>query len=97
MYNFVSLPIASGILYPWTGWTLPPAFAGLAMACSSVTVVCSSLLLKRYKRPDSSFEGLESEWLEFKAKKKRAQTEELGLLEAARRSESGDELEMRIF
>ena len=95
IYNFVSLPIASGILYPWTGWTLPPAFAGLAMACSSVTVVCSSLLLKTYRRPSSGDvdEGV-GERPEFKVKKlKRGHTEELGLLEAGRLSDS-EELEM---
>ena len=98
MYNFVSLPIASGILYPWTGWTLPPAFAGLAMACSSVTVVCSSLLLKTYRRPASSggADQVVGARPEFKEKKlKRGHTEELGLLEAGRMSDSGsDELEM---
>ncbi|KAG8630720.1 hypothetical protein KVT40_002339 [Elsinoe batatas] len=49
-YNFIGLPIAMGFFLPW-GITLPPMAAGAAMACSSVTVVCSSLLLKRWKRP----------------------------------------------
>ncbi|KJY01729.1 putative copper-transporting P-type ATPase like protein [Zymoseptoria brevis] len=51
IYNAVGLPIAMGFLLPW-GITLPPLAAGAAMACSSVTVVVSSLLLKIWKRPD---------------------------------------------
>ncbi|KAF2720469.1 heavy metal translocatin [Polychaeton citri CBS 116435] len=50
VYNFVGLPIAMGFLLPW-GITLPPMAAGAAMACSSVTVVVSSLLLKTWHRP----------------------------------------------
>ncbi|GAM83096.1 hypothetical protein ANO11243_010820 [Dothideomycetidae sp. 11243] len=49
-YNFLGLPIAMGFLLPW-GITLPPMAAGAAMACSSVTVVCSSLLLRWWQRP----------------------------------------------
>lgn len=51
VYNAIGLPIAMGFLLPW-GITLPPLAAGAAMACSSVTVVVSSLLLKFWKRPD---------------------------------------------
>ncbi|TKX25819.1 ATPase-like protein 6 [Elsinoe australis] len=50
VYNAVGLPIAMGFFLPW-GITLPPLAAGAAMACSSVTVVCSSLLLKWWRRP----------------------------------------------
>ncbi|KAK4542790.1 hypothetical protein LTR36_006166 [Oleoguttula mirabilis] len=50
VYNAVGLPIAMGFLLPW-GITLPPLAAGAAMACSSVTVVVSSLLLKLWRRP----------------------------------------------
>ncbi|HBV86244.1 MAG TPA: ATPase P [Desulfosporosinus sp.] len=48
IYNVVGIPIAAGVLYPFTGQLLPPEWAGLAMAFSSVSVVTSSLLLKRY-------------------------------------------------
>ena len=47
VYNILGIPIAAGILYPWTGWMLSPIIAGGAMALSSVSVVTNSLLLKR--------------------------------------------------
>lgn len=47
-YNLILIPIAGGVLYPFSRITLKPEFAGLAMAMSSVTVVSLSLLLKRY-------------------------------------------------
>ncbi|KXL46095.1 hypothetical protein M433DRAFT_66060 [Acidomyces richmondensis BFW] len=50
LYNAIGLPIAMGFFLPW-GITLPPLAAGAAMACSSVTVVVSSLLLKLWRRP----------------------------------------------
>ena len=50
IYNTIGIPIAAGVLYPLTGKLLPPEWAGLAMAFSSVSVVTSSLLLKRYDR-----------------------------------------------
>ncbi len=48
IYNIALLPIAAGILYPFTGLVLRPEFAALAMALSSVSVVTNSLLLGRY-------------------------------------------------
>lgn len=48
-YNVISIPIAAGILYPFTGLLLNPAIAAAAMAFSSVSVVSNALLMKRYK------------------------------------------------
>jgi Cu+-exporting ATPase len=50
MYNFVGLPFAMGFFLPW-GLSLHPMAAGAAMACSSVSVVASSLHLKFWQRP----------------------------------------------
>ncbi|WP_088189160.1 heavy metal translocating P-type ATPase [Desulfosporosinus sp. FKA] len=50
IYNTIGIPIAAGVLYPITGKLLPPEWAGLAMAFSSVSVVTSSLLLKNYDK-----------------------------------------------
>lgn len=51
LYNIIALPVAAGVLYPATTSNgthirLDPAWAALAMALSSITVVASSLLLR---------------------------------------------------
>lgn len=49
-YNIVGIPVAAGVLYPFTGFLLNPAIAALAMAFSSVSVVSNTLLMKGYKK-----------------------------------------------
>ena len=50
IYNVIGIPLAAGLLYPFTGWLLPPMFASAAMALSSVTVVTNANRL-RFFRP----------------------------------------------
>jgi Cu+-exporting ATPase len=46
-YNVIAIPVAAGVFYPFTGWSLNPALAAITMAMSSVTVVSNSLRLRR--------------------------------------------------
>lgn len=48
-FNIIGIPLATGLFIPFFGWTLSPAFAGAAMAFSSVAVVTNSLRLKRIR------------------------------------------------
>ncbi|KAF8474260.1 putative copper-transporting ATPase [Kalaharituber pfeilii] len=61
LYNIIGLPFAMGFFLPF-GFHLHPMAAAAAMAASSVSVVCSSLLLKFWKRPTwMTPEGMEAE------------------------------------
>jgi Cu+-exporting ATPase len=46
LYNVIGIPIAAGVLYPFTGMLLSPILASAAMAFSSVSVVFNSLRLR---------------------------------------------------
>lgn len=50
IYNLIGIPVAAGVLYPFTGYLLDPMLAGGAMALSSVCVVGNSLRIKYLKR-----------------------------------------------
>jgi P-type Cu+ transporter len=48
-YNIILIPIAAGVLYPFTGLLLKPVFASLSMSFSSILVVTNSLRIKKIK------------------------------------------------
>ena len=46
VYNALGVPIAAGVLYPWTGLLLSPMIAAAAMSFSSVSVIGNALRLR---------------------------------------------------
>jgi len=49
VYNALGVPIAAGVLFPWTGLLLNPMIAAAAMSASSVSVVLNALRLRHAK------------------------------------------------
>ncbi len=49
VYNALGVPIAAGVLYPFTGALLSPMFAAAAMSVSSVSVIANALRLRRVR------------------------------------------------
>ncbi len=47
IYNSLGVPIAAGVLFPWTGLLLNPMIAAAAMSLSSVSVVLNALRLRK--------------------------------------------------
>jgi Cu+-exporting ATPase len=47
IFNALAVPIAAGVLYPWTGLLLNPMIASAAMSLSSVSVISNSLRLRK--------------------------------------------------
>jgi Cu+-exporting ATPase len=47
VYNVLGIPLAAGVLYPFTGQLLSPMVAALAMSLSSVSVITNALRLRR--------------------------------------------------
>jgi ATPase, P-type (transporting), HAD superfamily, subfamily IC len=46
LYNALGVPVAAGVLYPFTGMVMSPMLAALAMSLSSVSVVGNALRLR---------------------------------------------------
>ncbi len=46
-YNAIGVPVAAGVLYPFTGTLISPIWASAAMTLSSVSVIANALRLRR--------------------------------------------------
>jgi Cu+-exporting ATPase len=57
-YNVILVPVAMGVLYPFTDVLLSPMLAAAAMAMSSVSVVTNALRLRGFRAPQDAREIL---------------------------------------
>jgi len=64
VYNLIGIPVAAGVIYPAGRAHLSPVWSSLAMALSSTSVVCSSLLLRLYSPPKFNNQDTVSELAE---------------------------------
>jgi len=49
VYNAIGVPVAAGVLYPFTGWLISPIWASAAMTLSSLSVITNALRLRGVK------------------------------------------------
>jgi len=54
VYNSIGVPLAAGVLFPFTGLLLSPLIAALAMSLSSVSVITNALRLRNAKLANAS-------------------------------------------
>ena len=58
-YNTLGIPVAAGVLFPFTGLLLNPMIAAAAMSLSSVSVIGNALRLRGLKLPVLGGQGVD--------------------------------------